>query len=62
MNELMTVDEVARMLRVDPTTTRRWIKNGAMEAVTLPHVNKRCAYRVKREVVERILTGTTTVA
>lgn len=54
MSELLTVSEVAKILRVDDTTVRRWVKNGAMEAVTLPHVNVRQAYRIKRETLERI--------
>ena len=37
MDELLTVSEVARRLRVDDTTVRRWIKSGALEAITLPH-------------------------
>ena len=40
-DELFTVREVARQLRVDATTVRRWIKNGALEAITLPHRGKR---------------------
>ncbi len=40
MDELLTVREVARRLRVDDTTVRRWIKSGALEAVTLPRVKK----------------------
>ena len=28
MEELLTVQEVASILRVDQTTVRRWIKNG----------------------------------
>ncbi len=53
-NDLLTVAEVADILRVDDTTVRRWIKSGAMEAVELPHVNKRRAYRVKRETLARL--------
>jgi excisionase family DNA binding protein len=45
-NDLLTVSEVARLLRVDDTTVRRWVKQGALEAVVLPHVNARQAYRV----------------
>ena len=41
--ELLTVHEVARRLRVDDTTVRRWIKSGAMEAIALPHRGKRQA-------------------
>ena len=54
--DLLTVQEVASACRVDDTTTRRWIKSGALTAVTLPHRGRRCAYRVKRGELRRILT------
>jgi len=54
-DELLTVREVARALRVDGTTCRRWIKNGALEAVTLPHAGKRCAYRVRSSTLAKLL-------
>lgn len=60
MSELLTVREVAKQLRVDDTTVRRWVKNGAMEAVILPHVNARVAYRIKRETLNGLLGQTTT--
>ena len=53
--ELLTVREVARRLRVDDTTVRRWIKNGSLEAITLPHRGKRQAYRVKKSTMDRLL-------
>ncbi|WP_246035413.1 helix-turn-helix domain-containing protein [Dictyobacter kobayashii] len=56
-DELLTVREVARRLRVDDTTVRRWIKSGALEAITLPHRGKRQAYRVKRSTLETLLDG-----
>jgi excisionase family DNA binding protein len=52
--ELLTVHEVAQQLRVDDTTVRRWIKNGVLEAVLLPHVGSRQAYRIKRETLNKI--------
>ncbi len=55
MSELLTVSEVAKILRVDDTTVRRWVKQGALEAVILPHVNERQAYRIKRETLEKVL-------
>ena len=53
--ELLTVREVARRLRVDDTTVRRWIKSGALEAITLPHRGKRQAYRIKRSTLDTLL-------
>jgi len=38
---LLTVHEVAKRLRVDDTTVRRWITNGTLPAITLPHKGKR---------------------
>jgi excisionase family DNA binding protein len=55
MDDLLTVSEVARILRVDDTTVRRWVKQGALEAVTLPHVHERRAYRIKRSTLDRVL-------
>ncbi|GCE50596.1 excisionase family DNA binding protein [Thermosporothrix hazakensis] len=53
--ELLTVREVARRLRVDDTTVRRWIKSGVLEAVTLPHRGKREAYRIKASTLNKLL-------
>ena len=56
-DELLTVHEVARRLRVDDTTVRRWIKSGSLDAVTLPHKAKRQAYRVKQSTINAMLRG-----
>jgi excisionase family DNA binding protein len=55
-DELLTVREVARRLRVDDTTVRRWIKHGTLEAVSLPHVGKRQAYRVRQSTIDNLLS------
>ena len=55
--ELLTVHEVARRLRVDDTTVRRWIKSDALEAVRLPHKGKREAYRIKKSTMEKLLNA-----
>jgi excisionase family DNA binding protein len=54
-SDLLTVSEVAEILRVDDTTVRRWVKQGALEAVVLPHVNARQAYRIKRDTLNKVL-------
>jgi len=56
--DLLTVREVAKRLRVDDTTVRRWIKSGALEAITLPHRGKRQAYRIKRSTLDTLLNAT----
>lgn len=55
MNDLLTVSEVADILRVDATTVRRWVKYGIVEAVVLPHARKRQLYRIKREILNKLL-------
>ncbi len=57
MSDLLTVSEVAEILRVDDTTVRRWVKLGVLDAVVLPHVNERQAYRIKRETLNKVLAG-----
>ena len=54
--DLLTVREVAKQLRVDDTTVRRWIKNGALAAISLPHRGTRQAYRIRRSTVDALLT------
>lgn len=54
-HDLLTVSEVAHVLRVDDTTVRRWVKQGTLDAVILPHVNERQAYRVRRSTLDAIL-------
>jgi excisionase family DNA binding protein len=61
-SELLTVSEVARILRVDDTTVRRWAKQGTLEVVVLPHVNDRQGYRIKRAVLDKLLVPTTAPA
>jgi excisionase family DNA binding protein len=51
--DLKTIHEVAKHYRVDDTTVRRWIKNGSLEAVTLPHKGSRQAYRLKPSEIRK---------
>jgi excisionase family DNA binding protein len=55
--ELLTPNEVARILGVDVGTVRRWAKKGAINFVELPHANKRMQIRIRRETLDRILTS-----
>ena len=57
--EFMTVHEVARNLRVDDTTVRRWIKNGALEAITLPHLGSRNSYRIRKSSFDALFNTAT---
>ena len=54
-DRLLTITEVAKHLRVDGTTVRRWISTGVLEAVTLPHMNKRQSYRIKESTLAKLL-------
>jgi excisionase family DNA binding protein len=53
--EVLTVGEVARRLLVDETMVRRWIKSGALEAITLPHRARRQSYRIRKSTMETLL-------
>ncbi len=53
--ELLTVREVARQLRVDDTTVRRWLKSGALEAIVLPHPGNRMSYRIKQTTLDNLM-------
>lgn len=53
--DLLTVREVAKQLRVDDTTVRRWIKNGVLEAISLPHKGARQAYRIRKSTLDNLL-------
>ncbi len=53
--ELLTVQEVAERLRVNEATVRRWIKNGSLQAIKLPHRGKREIYRVRRSILNSVL-------
>ena len=61
-NELLTVNEVAQRLRVDATTVRRWIKNGVLKAIALPHRGLRQAYRVHKHTLDAVLSSSVSVA
>jgi excisionase family DNA binding protein len=54
-DDLLTVEEVARQLRVDVTTVRRWITNGSLHAIRLPSPGKRQVYRIKQSMLDAIL-------
>lgn len=54
-SDLLTVREVAKRLRVDDTTVRRWIKTGILEAITLPHRGARQAYRIRRSTLDTLM-------
>lgn len=55
--ELLTIKEVAKALRCDPTTARRWVVQGMVPCVILPHVRARRVYRVRASTLKSILEG-----
>jgi excisionase family DNA binding protein len=57
MEELLTIQEVADILRADPTTARRWIKAGALEAVLLPKRGRRRSYRIRRSSIDALFVA-----
>lgn len=55
--ELLTVAEVARILRLNDTTVRRYVKQGALEAIKLPRRPgaEKESYRIKRVTLDKLL-------
>lgn len=60
--DLLTVSEVAEILRVDSTTVRRWLKHGILEAIELPHRGLRTSYRIRRATIDKVLDTKTVAA
>ena len=50
--DLMTIREVADLLRVSPLTIKRWGKKGKLPAI---RINSRGDRRYKKEVITRLL-------
>jgi excisionase family DNA binding protein len=50
--ELVTVEEAARILKVRRETIRRYIKNGYLKAVTLPGGD----YRLRESDIQKLLS------
>lgn len=48
MDEVLTVDEVARYLRVHPMTVQRWCRSGSLPAAKVGR-----AYRIKKADLDR---------
>jgi excisionase family DNA binding protein len=57
-SDLLTVREVARCLRVDCTSVRRWIHDGILDAIRLPGNGKYAKFRIRKSTLERILEKT----
>ncbi|OGK38586.1 hypothetical protein A3F03_00540 [Candidatus Roizmanbacteria bacterium RIFCSPHIGHO2_12_FULL_41_11] len=53
--DLLTIKEVATLLRVSPLTIKRWGKKGKLPAI---RINSRGDRRYKKEVVLRLLGET----
>jgi hypothetical protein len=54
----LKVAEVARLLRVNPTTVRSWIVKGLLDATPLPHRGKRQEYRITPAALDRAIGKT----
>lgn len=53
--EYFTTSEIAKRLRVDDSTVRRWIRTGALEAVTILE-GRRNRHRIRKAAIEAIET------
>lgn len=53
-DELLTVQDVAKRLKVNPETVRRWLRAGSMKGTLL---GDRAGYRIPESEVDRLLSG-----
>ena len=53
--ELLTVDEVARRLKLHPETVRRWIRAGKLRAISLG--SDRAGLRIRASEIQRFLAA-----
>ena len=56
--EYLRPSEVASIVRKNPTTIRRWIKQGFLPAIRLPGHPDKANYLIRREDVEKLLEVT----
>jgi len=59
--EYYTPHEIAKRLRVDDTTVRRWIRTGILEAETIRQ-GKRNRHRIKKTAIAAIETPSSPVS
>ncbi|MBV8717820.1 MAG: helix-turn-helix domain-containing protein [Chloroflexi bacterium] len=52
---LLTVNEVAERLKLNPKTIRRWIQSGKLHAIGLG--SDRAGYRIRASEIELLLQG-----
>jgi excisionase family DNA binding protein len=54
---LLTIKEVSLQLRVHSSTVRKWILNGLVEAISLPHSGTKQSYRIRRSALMALITS-----
>jgi len=54
-DELLTVNDVARQLKLHPETVRRWIRSGKLRAISLG--SDRAGLRIRASEIQRLLGG-----
>jgi excisionase family DNA binding protein len=54
-DELLTVPEVATMLRLNEQTVRKWLRQGTIPGISMG--SRQAGWRVRRSDVERFLEG-----
>lgn len=52
MDEWLTVQEVANLLKVNPETVKRWLRAGALRG---SYLSDRAGWRIRREEIERFM-------
>lgn len=53
--EMLTVEEAAALLKLNPETVRRWIRSGRLHAVLIG--SERAGYRIADAELRRVMRG-----
>ena len=53
-DDLMTMREVARQLRMDEATVRRWAHSGIIDVIRLPQAGPNVRYRMRRTAFDAL--------
>lgn len=57
MNEMMSIQEVAKYLSMSPMWVRMRIKEGKIKAINMSNGQERKHFRVRREDLEEFING-----
>lgn len=58
-DEFMTMQEVAKRLRMDRATVQRWAHSGIIDVIRLPQAGPNARYRMRKEAFDALFGNNT---